>query len=175
MATRGAIAQRDLPRQKSVDTQTGDRLELVHLAASLSEQVTRRQQAARRVEDTCPVIQPFPARRRPSVLRRSAAPVLLALAALIVVVMAMSLTKAPAQPTAPAPTPQVPAAATQPQSPAQALGLAAGRRLQQGGGTVDEFICQAAYNADAQSANELLPTSARAAYITACMSDMSRA
>jgi len=79
--------------------------------------------------------------------------------------------------TAPASSHRAPVAATQQLTPAQSLGQAAGHRLQQGGGTVDEFICTAAYTADAQSgANGLPPTSARSAaqaeYLSACMSAM---
>lgn len=152
-------------------------LELVHLAGELSERAAQRQRVARTVDDGSSVILPFPTtHRRQSTVRRVFVPVTLAVAAAVVVLLTASLLAAPATPTAPAPN-RVAPAATQPLSPAQALGQAAGRRLQQGGGTVDEFICAAAYNADAQAvANALPPTSARSAtqaeYMSACMSAM---
>lgn len=175
MATRGAIAQRDLPRQKSPQTQHDDRLELVHLATTLSEQAAKRQRVAPRVDDAFPVIQPFPTRRRQAPLRRMSVPLMLAVAAAVIVLLATSLTKAPAAPAPPASTPPVPVAATQPMSTAQLLGQAAGRRLRQVGGTVDEFICQAAYTDDAASAANALPpasagSSAQTQYLAACMS-----
>ena len=178
MTTRGALAQRALPRQKSVETQHADMLELVHLAGELSEQVAHRQRSLPRVDDSQSVILPFPTtHRRPSTLRRVFVPVALMVAATVIALLAISLTAPAPAPNAPAPSHPVPAAATQPLSPAQALGQAAGHRLQQGGGTVDEFICTAAYNADAQSAsNGLPPTSAQSAaqaeYLSACMSAM---
>lgn len=178
MTTRGALAQRALPRQKSVETQHADMLELVHLAGELSEQAAQRQRTAPRIDAGQSVILPFPtSHRRPSPLRRLFVPVSLTVAAGVITLLAISLTAAPAAPGAPAPSRHAPVAATQPLSPAQSLGQAAGHRLQQGGGTVDEFICTAAYNVDAQNAaNALPPTSSRsateAAYLSACMSAM---
>lgn len=178
MTTRGALAQRALPRQKSVETQHADMLELVHLAGELSVEAARRQRDTARVDDGASVILPFPTtHRRPSTLRRLFVPVTLMVAAAVIGLLAISLTAAPAAPATSAPSTPAPVAATQPMSPAQTLGHAAGRRLTQGGGTVDVFICTAAYIEDAQNAaNALPPTSAKSAaqaeYLSACMSAM---
>jgi len=178
MTTRGALAQRALPRQKSVETQHADMLELVHLAGELSVEAARRQRHTPRVDDSESVILPFPTtHRRPSTLRRLFVPVTLMVAAAVIALLGVSLTAAPATPSTRAPSRPAPVVATAPVSPAQALGQAAGRRLTQGGGTVDEFVCTAAYLADAQNAvNALPPTSAKSAaqaeYLSACMSAM---
>jgi hypothetical protein len=178
MTTRGALAQRALPRQKSVETQHADMLELVHLAGELSEKAARRQRNTPRDDNGQSVILPFPTtHRRPSLFRRLFVPVTLLVAAAVVALLALSMSAAPSAPAAPAPPAPAPVAAAQPMSPAQTLGQAAGRRLTQGGGLVDDFICTSAYIADAQiAANGLPPTSARSAaqaeYLSACMSAM---
>lgn len=168
------LVRAGLPRQKGLDTQHGDRLELEQLATELSIRVTREQQVR---EQHANDILPFTAgHSRPHSLVRRVVfiwlPIALVVAALAVTVL--SFRTHPPVPAAP-PAAHVP---SQPATPAQALGQAAGQRLGQGGRPVDVFVCQGAYVADATAQPQVLPPAdtvspAHDAYIQACMSDMS--
>ena len=174
MTARGTLVKEELPRQKDLDSQPGDVLELVQLAAVASAEVNRRRKPARAADDMA--FTGFPVLRRPTWRRTAVVWLLLAVAGAAVAFVATSLTSGSAAP-APAVQPARPVVAP-PTTPAGALGVAAGRRLREGGGAVNIFICQAAYSTDAAASAGALPSAdvrstVQDDYIAGCMSDMS--
>lgn len=108
---------------------------------------------------------------------RVAGGVVLALGAVTVALLASAVLRSTKPSPAPAHAPIVASASTAPNSPA-AMGAAARHRLAAGGRPVSVFGCLSAYEIDAPGSSGMLPiayegTPEYAAYMSACVSDMS--